>query len=129
MTQLKGTLLPYLTYIVENYQYGALAQEMICDKLLVGISDKALSEQLYTLADLTLEKDKTMIKHNEAIHEQRDMLHQSGTTKHITTLNQVKSKNSRYTGHRTTHTGSTTPHKSWRPAAQKCKQCGKKPHS
>ena len=114
--------------LVENCQYGALTQEMIRDRLVVGISDKALSEQLCTHADLTLEKAKTMIRQREAIHEQRNMLQKSGTTKHTTTLDQVKSKNSRHTGRRTTRTGGTTPHKSWRPAAQKCKRCGNKPH-
>ena len=55
--------------LVENCQYGELAQEMIRDRLVVGISDKALSEQLCTHADLTLEKAKTMIRQREAIHE------------------------------------------------------------
>ena len=115
--------------LVENCQYGELAQEMIRDRLVVGISDKALSEQLCTHADLTLEKAKTMIRQREAIHEQRDMLQQNGTTKHTTTLDQIKSKYGRHTGCRTTpRTGGTAPHKSVRPAAQKCKRCGNKPH-
>ena len=114
--------------LVENCQYSALAQQMIHDRLVVGISDKALSEQLCTHADLTLKKAKTRIRQHEAIHEQRDMLQQSGSTKHTTTLDQVKSKNSRHTGRRTPRTGDTTPHKSWRPAAQKYKRCGNKPH-
>ena len=56
---------------MENCQYGALAQEMICDRLVVGITGKALSEQLCANADLTLEKAKTMIRQREAINEQR----------------------------------------------------------
>ena len=115
--------------LVENCQYGELAQEMIRDRLVVGISDKALSEQLCTHADLTLEKAKTMIRQCEAIREQKDMLQQNGTTKHTTTLDQIKSKYGRHMGHRTTpRTGGTAPHKSVRPAAQKCKRCGNKPH-
>ena len=114
---------------MENCQYGELAQEMICDRLVVGISDKALSEQLCTHADLTLEKAKTMIRQREAIHEQRDMLQQNGMTKHTTTLDQIKSKYGRHTGRRATpRTGGTAPHKSVRPAAQKCKRCGNKSH-
>ena len=37
-------------------------------------------------------------------------------------------ENSRHTDRRTTRTSGTTPHKSWRPAAQKCRRCGNKPH-
>ena len=45
------------------------------------------------------------------------MLQQSGTTKHTTTLDQVKLKNSRDIGRCTTpRTAGTTPHKSLRPA-------------
>ena len=35
-----------LYQLVENCQYGQLVQEMIHDRLVVGISDKALSERL-----------------------------------------------------------------------------------
>ena len=87
--------------LVESCQYGELACEMIRDRLVVGISDKALSEHLCANADLTLEKAKMMIRQREAIHEQRDMLY-SSSTKHTTTLDQVKSKNTRQTGCRTT---------------------------
>ena len=75
-----------LYQLVENCQYGQLAHEMIRDRLVVGISDKALSEQLCMDAELTLEKTKTMIRQREAVHEQRDMLENSGSTKHTITL-------------------------------------------
>ena len=87
-----------LYHLVENCQYGGLAQEMIRYRLVVGISDKTLSERLCMDAELTLEKVKTMIRQREAVHEQRDMLQQSGSTKHTTTLAQVKSTRSRHTG-------------------------------
>ena len=113
--------------LVENCQYGQLAHEMIHDRLVVGISDKALSERLCMDAELTLEKAKTMIRQLEAVHEQRDMLENSGSTKHTTTLDQVKSKNSRHTSRRTAIAQPKLPGNS-RFATQKCKRCGNKPH-
>ena len=41
---LYGTYITTLYYLVENCQYGELAQEIICDRLVVGILDKALSK-------------------------------------------------------------------------------------
>ena len=71
---------------------------MIRDRLVVGISDKALSERLCMDGELTLEKAKTMIRQREAVHEQRDMLQSNGSSDHTTTLDQVNSQNSRRTG-------------------------------
>ena len=72
---LNEALITVLYHLVESCQDGELAQEMIRDRLVMGISDKALSEQLCANVDLTLEKAKIMIRQREAIHEQRDMLH------------------------------------------------------
>ena len=68
---------------------------MIHDGLVVGISDETLSEFLCMDAE---EKAKTMNRQCEAVHEQRDILPQSGSTKNTTTLDQVKSMRSRHTG-------------------------------
>jgi len=57
-------------------------------------------------AKLTLEKAKMMIRQREAVHEQRDMLHQSSSAKYTTTLKQVKSTGSRHTSH---HPAVATP--------------------
>ena len=87
-----------LDCLVENCQYGGLVQEMIHDGLVVGISDETLSELLCMDAEFTLEKAKTMIRQCEAVHEQRDVLLQSGSTQHTTTLDQVKPMRSRHIG-------------------------------
>ena len=112
---------------MENCQYGELAQEMIRNRLVVGISDKALSEQLCMDGELTLEKAKTMIRQHEAVHEQRGMLQSNGSPNHTTTLDQVNTKNSIHTGHRPS-TAPPRPTGATRPAKQRCKRCGNKPH-
>ena len=46
---------------VETCAYGDLKEEMLRDRLVVGIKDTALSERLQLDAHLTLEKAKTAI--------------------------------------------------------------------
>ena len=64
-------------YISELYEpiefcdYGNLKDEMLRDRLVVGIRDTSLSEKMQTDPALTLEKAKTMIRQREAVKEQR----------------------------------------------------------
>ena len=118
-----------LYHQVEHCQYGELAQEMIRDRLVVGISDKALSERLCMDAELTLEKAKMMIRQREVVHEQRDMLHQSSSTKYTTTLEQVKSTRNKHTSHRPVAATPKTSRAVRTATQKKCKRCGNKPHS
>ena len=48
--------------LVATCNYGDLEQEMIRDRLVVGIRDSGLSETLQSDADLTLEKAKQKIR-------------------------------------------------------------------
>ena len=65
------------TYISELYEliefcdYGNLKEEMLRDRLVVGIRDTNLSERMQTDSALTLEKAKTMIRQKAAVKEQR----------------------------------------------------------
>ena len=64
-------------YITELYElidfceYGGLKEEMLRDRLVVGIQDLTLSEKLRTDPELTLEKAKTMIRQKAAAKEHR----------------------------------------------------------
>ena len=55
--------------LVESCNYGDLRDEMIRDRIVVGISDSSLSERLQMMADLTLEKAMTLVRQREAVHE------------------------------------------------------------
>ena len=57
--------------LAENCEYGGMEGEMIRDRIVVGIRDKALSEQLQLDAELTLEKAKKRVRQHEAIQEQQ----------------------------------------------------------
>ena len=60
--------------LAEDCEYGALHSEMIRDRLVVGIRDITLSEQLQTNAELTLDKAKKIIRQREAVHQQQCLL-------------------------------------------------------
>ena len=60
--------------LAEPCEYGNLKDEMIRDRLVVGIRDHALSERLQLDADLTLEKAKKSVRQREAVQEQQLVL-------------------------------------------------------
>ena len=49
--------------LAEYCNYGALREEMIRDRLVVGIRDSKLSENLQLDSELTLEKAITQARH------------------------------------------------------------------
>ena len=51
-----------LYQLSEDCEYGEMRNEMIRDKLVVGIRDVALSERLQTDENLTLDKAKKLIR-------------------------------------------------------------------
>ena len=55
-------------------EHGELKEEMLRDRLVVGIQDLTLSEKLQTDPELTLEKAKTMIRQKAAAKEHRRKL-------------------------------------------------------
>ena len=64
-----------------------MKEELIRDRLVVGIRDLALSERLQMEAELTLDKAKRLIRQREAVKEQQGVLKQS--SKEETSLDAV----------------------------------------
>ena len=68
------------TYIMELYtlaescEFKTTKEEMIRDRLVVGIRDGSLSERMQMESDLTLERAKQMVRQREAVHEQQEIL-------------------------------------------------------
>ena len=60
--------------LAEPCEHGNLKDEMIRDRLVVGIRDHALSVRLQLDADLTLEKAKKSVRQREAVQEQQLVL-------------------------------------------------------
>ena len=62
--------------LAEYCEYGEMKDEMIRNRIVVGIHDRALSEQLQLDAELMLEKAKKRVRQREAIQEQRVTLNE-----------------------------------------------------
>ena len=63
--------------LVETCNYGELRDEMLRDRLVVGIRDSSLSERMQMDPDLTLEKAKMLVRQREAIRKQHSATGQS----------------------------------------------------
>ena len=60
--------------LADNCEYGAMKDELIRDRLVDGIRDKELSEQLQLIANLTLDGAKKKIREREAVQAQQKEL-------------------------------------------------------
>ena len=60
--------------LADNCAYGDLKDDLIRDRIVVGIHDKALSERLQLDPELTLEKAKKIVRQHEAVQEQQQIL-------------------------------------------------------
>ena len=110
--------------LAENCNYAGLKEEMIRDRLVVGIQDMALSEKLQLYAELTLEKAKKAIRQREAVHEHQDVLSgdRKGSTQiTIDTIQQTKKSRNQVRAKKPER-GSSAP------ALKLCMRCGKDYH-
>ena len=64
---------------MESCDYGPLRDEMLRDRIVVGIRDAAMSEKLQLDPELTMEKTKRLVRQKEAVHEQHRELHTGST--------------------------------------------------
>ena len=139
--QLEGeSIEQYITALyelVETCKYGGLQQEILRDRIVVGIRDQALSERLQCDAELTLEKVKRSTRQREAVKEQHKHLQGDGSKDHPVVIEQVRNgAKSGTAGGKSGTTGgksqasrhqfgggrskSATP-----PARHQCKRCGR----
>ena len=101
--------------LAEHCGYGTLHDEMIRDRIVVGIQDQKLSEKLQLDASLTLEKAVAMVRQAEAVRRQQSVIR--GDTKN----NQDQTDSPVQAIHGTPQQRpSTTPQ-------QACPWCGKSP--
>ena len=62
--------------LADHCQYGVLREEMIRDRIVVGIRDAKLSEKLQLDPNLTLAKTKTQVRQNEEVKKQQPLIRQ-----------------------------------------------------
>ena len=64
--------------LAEHCNFGVLREELIRDRIVVGIRAKALSEKLQLEADLTLEKAMNFARQKETVRKQQLVLRGDG---------------------------------------------------
>ena len=83
--------------LVENCEYGTMKDEMIRDRLVVGIQDDALSQKLQMDSSLTLETAKKQVQQREAVQEQQTLRGAASNTSLDREVEAVRSNPRRHT--------------------------------
>ena len=60
--------------LAEHCAYGPLCDEIIRDRLVVGLLDASLSEKMQLDAELTLDKAIALAHQGEAVHKQQPVV-------------------------------------------------------
>ena len=68
------TFITALHNLAEHCRYGELQEEMVHDRIVVGLLDTALFEKLQLDPDLTLEKAMTSARQWEMVRKQQPVL-------------------------------------------------------
>ena len=124
--------------LAEHCDYGALKEELIRDRLVVGIRDTALSQRLQMDSTLTLESAKKSIRQKEAVHKQQQALKggdKATNASGLDTIRPERQTNPRIRGHRSerrdhprdTQTGTKQQPRNPQTGG-KCSRCGRERH-
>ena len=109
----------------ENCDYGAMKEELIRHRLVVGIRDATLSERLQLDAELTLEKVNKFVRQKEAIHEQQQVVREGDNRSNPIQLDAVRMLRQR---HRQPRGSVQSREDTTRKLAKQCSRCGGGPH-
>ena len=60
--------------LAKHCDFGALHNQLIRDRIVVGIMDSKLSERLQIDSDFTLEKAVTTVRQTEMVHQQQSTI-------------------------------------------------------
>ena len=123
-----------LYQLSENCAYGELRDEMIRDRIVVGIRDEAMSQKLQLDADLTLESAKKLVRQREAVREQQIQLKNGSQEEqglpveamgsyHGAGVRSKKFNKSARPANKTTESARPQP-----TTRKKCTRCGRGPH-
>ncbi|UYV77109.1 hypothetical protein LAZ67_14003339 [Cordylochernes scorpioides] len=130
--------------LAEHCNFGMLHDELIRDRIVVGVRDRALSERMQLDTDLTLVKATLMAKQLESVKEQQSSLYQQDSVdqikkmpnhikekkRHEPKIRQFKSNQLEGSPHGCTRCGNSNNH-DWKscPAMNSyCSKCKKKGH-
>ena len=108
--------------LVEHCEYGALRDQMIRDRIVVGIANAKLSEKLQLDRDLTLEKAVTQARQEETVKQQQTVLRSATKDPSVSAL--LKGKRDKKNIVDKTHQDPKTRRQ---PTMSTCPWCGKSP--
>ena len=109
--------------LASNCNYGQMQDRMIWDRLIVGIRDTALSEQLQLDSELTLEKATKAIQQKEAVHEQQSVLNYGPTPSPLDAV-RTGATNRKQFSHQTRQSNDQR-HGQQQQGRKHCTRCGK----
>jgi len=114
--------------LAEHCQYGPLQEEMIRDRLVVGIRHHGLSERLQMDSELTLEKAVTTIRQHEEIKKQQPVVRETKTTEQReANVDLLKFKKKSHKEYQTGKTTNGRERKDFQKGQKNCGRCGKGP--
>lgn len=117
--------------LAEHCQYGPLQDEMIRDRLVVGIRHQGLSEKLQMDSELTLERAVTTIRQHEEIKKQQPIVRDTKVTEQgEANVDLLKFKKKPYRENQSGRTSYGKGQKEFHKGKKTCGRCGKgPPHS
>ena len=115
--------------LAEHCGYGRLHDEMIRDRIVVGIRNVALSEKLQLKADLTLERAVTEVRQSEAVKMQQPLLRTGSETKGDTLVGRVNKGKpwQRPKGANTSRPNTQATAETQSGSSSACTRCGRRP--
>ena len=113
--------------IADECEYGTLKEELIRDRIVVGVTDDMLSDKLQAMADLTLAQAIQHARQAETRKQSQALIRDNS---HMIDYVQPqhhtkKDKGASYQSHKKSYPDPTHSHK----AKKHCGYCGKEPHS
>ncbi|KAK7878780.1 hypothetical protein WMY93_030940 [Mugilogobius chulae] len=114
--------------LAENCEYGELHDDLLRDRLVVGLKDSSLSERMQLDKDLTLTKAITMARQSEEIkRQQSDLRGEGSTSKTVMDAVHVKKvKPNKFKGREQKQLKSLKPQMT-KQDNKTCSKCGKAP--
>ena len=108
--------------LVEHCEYGTLKQEMIRDRIVVGLRDASLSEKLQLDPDLTLDKAVAAARQRESVRKQQSVVRGDEGSSSIDAISTKPRKSSGEKQKRPPHQKMSPV-----PMAKTCSRCGRSP--
>ena len=117
-----------LHQLAVNCEFGDLKNEMIRDRLIIGIRDGQLSERLQMESDLTLQKAEKLVRQRAAVSQQQKALKTPVENKPQLEATKQQRRATRTPQHRLPPQRTTCTQSRAQPQIPKCRRCGKTSH-